>query len=181
MAKESIEAPISFDDIRQLQSSLHKVDLTPILNSYSELVKRIRNAGIYISDRRAVKLQKLIAASALICGRDTASINDLWIMQYIWDLEEQQEILRALVQEQFKNDNVVLDHPLAAMDQKPDSESLARDLAQIESQLKSDDNEKTYLKDRLAIVAGRCEWVESDDKRQFLQEKVEHLRAQLDH
>ncbi len=39
-------------------------------STFAELIHRIRHAGIPVSDRRAVKLQRVIAASALLSGRD---------------------------------------------------------------------------------------------------------------
>ena len=182
MHKVKEEAKMSFNEIRQLQTTLKSVDLSNVISHYAELIHRIRHAGIDISDRRAVKLQKLIAASALICGRTQATVSDLWVMQYIWDLEEQQEILRALVQDHLKREKVVLDHPRASINNRPDSESLARDLESIEQRMNAGSNvgdEIAYLKDRLSIVAGRCEWIEAEEQRQFLQNKVDSLRAQL--
>src|SRR5262249_44886442 len=91
-------ASLHFDDIKALQSLLSAVNLSSIRTEYAELIHRIRHAGIPVSDRRAVKLQKLIAGSALICGRLEARISDLWVLRYVWDTEDQQEILSALVQ-----------------------------------------------------------------------------------
>ena len=70
-----------------------------VRTAYVELVHRLRHAGIPISDRRAVKLQRLLAASALLCGRLTVNATDLWVLRYIWDTEEQQEVLASIVQD----------------------------------------------------------------------------------
>ena len=44
------------------------VDLQEIRPAYINLVEMLRNAGVQVSDRRAVKLQRLIAASAEVCA-----------------------------------------------------------------------------------------------------------------
>jgi hypothetical protein len=53
--------------------------------------------GLAFSDRRAVKVLKLVAASAVLCGRTVAAASDLWVLCYVWDREEQIESLAALV------------------------------------------------------------------------------------
>jgi hypothetical protein len=52
-------------------------------------VVRLRDLGIAFSDRRAVKVLKLIAASAVLCGRQQAIGADLWVLRYVWDRVEQ--------------------------------------------------------------------------------------------
>ncbi len=95
------EATAGFDieDVRRLNHMLADVDLGKVRTAYVELVHRLRHAGIPISDRRAVKLQRLLGASALLCGRLTVNATDLWVLRYIWDTEEQQEVLASIVQD----------------------------------------------------------------------------------
>lgn len=84
-----VTATMHVEDIRRLQAGIAQVDLSQVLNPYLELVHRLRHAGIPISDRRAVKLQRMLAASALLCGRQAAHTSDLWVLRYIWDKQEQ--------------------------------------------------------------------------------------------
>ena len=42
---------------------------------YAEVVYKVRDLGVALSDRRAVKVLKLVAASAVLCGRRTAAIS----------------------------------------------------------------------------------------------------------
>src|SRR5215831_5682562 len=83
---------ILVEDILLIQSMIGEVDLQDIRPAYINLVEMLRNAGVQVSDRRAVKLQRLIAASALLCNRLKAIPSDMWVMRYIWDTEEQQEV-----------------------------------------------------------------------------------------
>src|SRR5882672_10628255 len=57
---------VDLEDVRRLHRALSTVDLSPIVAPLAELVIRLRHAGIPVSDRRAVKLQRLVAASALL-------------------------------------------------------------------------------------------------------------------
>src|SRR6266581_1194617 len=56
---------VHFDVLRSVQSALAVVELSAIRQPFAVLVHRIRHAGISVSDRRAVKLQRVIAASTL--------------------------------------------------------------------------------------------------------------------
>src|SRR5437868_2011588 len=91
------ESSVGADDLRVLAKSIFQVDLTGALEAYREAVHKVRDLGIAFSDRRAVKVQKLLAASALLCGRKAAQPSDLWVLRYVWDREEQIEALAALV------------------------------------------------------------------------------------
>ncbi len=57
-------AVFDIEDIRRLNRLLAEVELGTVRTAYVELVHRLRHAGIPISDRRAVKLQRLLGASA---------------------------------------------------------------------------------------------------------------------
>jgi MoxR-like ATPase len=170
-------ASLHFDDIKALQSLLAEVNLSAIRTEYAELIHRIRHAGVPVSDRRAVKLQKLIAGSALICGRLEARVSDLWVLKYIWDTEDQQEILSALVQKTLEKTQAdEKDHSRATGTDGPNPEHLARDLDFIEEQLKSEPNgQSNYLRDRLSLLEGRCQWVIDAGKRDFLAKRVSDL------
>ena len=53
-------------DLRELSHQVHDVDLAPVDEAYAELVFKVRDLGVALSDRRAVKVLKLVAASALL-------------------------------------------------------------------------------------------------------------------
>ena len=48
----------------------------------SKAVRRMRAAGILITDRRAVRSQRLVAAAAVLDGRRVASPEDLWVFPW---------------------------------------------------------------------------------------------------
>ena len=174
-----VKSTLRFDDLRSAQTALADVEMGAVRRPFAELVQRIRHAGIPVSDRRAVKLQRVLAASALLCGRKVARLSDLWVVRHIWDTEEQQEVLASLVDQAIaKEPSAEADHPRARTTEGPDPEVLARDLEALEAPLQNSplpEVEKSYLRDRLGILAGRCQWVKDDVKRDWLLKRVADL------
>ena len=68
-----------------------------VLATYKGLIFQVRAEGISLSDRRAVKILKLVAASAYLDGRAAADAGDLFILKHVWNTEDQSSILEALV------------------------------------------------------------------------------------
>ena len=178
-AKESEQrpSPVSADEIRRLQKALPSVSLLPALNAFVAMVRRLRTSGIPISDRRAVKLQRLIAASALLCGRGEANISDLWVLRYIWDTEEQQELLRSVVDDVIAEPAKERDsHPLARNQGLPDPELLASEIEAVTSTLKgteTGDPQRAIARDRLILLAARSQWIRNAEQRAFVHAKLE--------
>ncbi|MFK7820601.1 MAG: AAA family ATPase [Planctomycetaceae bacterium] len=180
---ESQPASLSIDDIRRLQSLIYDVDLSAIQSEFVELIHRLRHAGISVSDRRAVKLQRVIAASAVLSGRLNAIVSDLWVLRYIWDSEEQQSVLIAIVQDAISKGNEDTDgtdkaHPRSVVTNHVDPEQLARDLERLGERLKQSPVPSTdvlYLRDQLGLVASRCQWVTDDQQRTHLEGVVQSL------
>jgi MoxR-like ATPase len=179
-----VGATISVAEIRAIQLAIRDIDLTPVRDAFVELVVRLRKAGIEVSDRRAVKLQRLIAASALLCGRQAAQRTDLWVLRYIWDTEEQREVIAALVQETLEkaeSEQWPTSHPRARAAEAPDPEELARDLQRLSGEWKTEGMSATELaawQDQLGLLAGRCQWVSNEQQRTFLQQQVDVLWKQ---
>lgn len=67
------------------------------LAAYKGLVFQIRSEGVSLSDRRAIKMLKLFAASALLDGRPTADPSDFFVLRHIWNNLDQAEILEGVV------------------------------------------------------------------------------------
>ncbi len=185
LAPREPQPTMSLDEVRQLHELLVDVDINVILPLYIELVHRLRHAGISISDRRVVKLQRLIASSALICGRLQAQPSDLWVLRYIWDTEDQPEVLNSIVQDAIDKAPKTepdLPHPRSRSRETPDPESLARDLERIREGLDRaglTDTERSYLRDRLGVLAGRCQWITDHQSRTFLEQQLESLWKQV--
>lgn len=172
------------DDVRRLNELVLQVDFSQVRPKYVELVRRLRHAGVTLTDRRAVKLQRMLAASALLCGRLVANATDLWVMRYVWDTEEQQQVLASLVQDAISAatpEEQAASHQRARGTDAPDPEQLARDLDALAARLaqSSTDNERMYVRDQLGVLAGRCQWVVGEQQRTFLDGKIQQLWKQL--
>ncbi len=84
-------------NIRSLYRALDDVDLSPIAQNYREAVRRIRAEGIELSDRRAIKLLKLIAASALRRRSLEAHSGDFWVLRHVWNNQDQIPHLQSII------------------------------------------------------------------------------------
>lgn len=170
---------ITEEEVRYLQSLATTVDLSPIIPAYIELIQLLRNAGVLISDRRAVKLQRLIAASALLCNRQTALRSDLWILRYIWDTEEQQEVIAGIVNAVIANDEPhPQQHPRATINSTPDADAIYEEIKLMTVQWESAHTsgaERALIKDRLRYLNGRCEWIGNETQRNYVLQPIEEL------
>ena len=162
-----------------------QADLTQVRGALGELVQRLRHAGITISDRRAVKLQRAIAASAILCGRLAAQISDLWVLRYIWDTEEQMEVLESLVDDALRRGEAAKEtevHSRSRGDSGPDPETIARDLERMAGRIDSaglPQYELSFLRDQLGVLSGRCAWVQDEQQRTFLEARVSELWSKI--
>lgn len=67
------------------------------LVDYKGLVFQLRAEGISFSDRRAIRVLKLCAASALLDGRSEVDRSDLFVLRHVWNNLEQAELLDGVV------------------------------------------------------------------------------------
>jgi MoxR-like ATPase len=176
-------APVSAADLRALSRHVYQVDLAPVTESYVDVVHKMRDLGIALSDRRAVKLLKVVAASAILCGRSSVVVSDLWVLRYAWDREEQISPLAALI-------NGVLEshsgepsaHPLSAVPERVDGEDLARQLDAVEDELRAGASSLAAvarLRERVAGLSDRTAWLLDDAERGHLRERTARLLDRL--
>ena len=180
---EGDKPQISTDDIRELQKMTSLVDLEEIRPAYIELVHQLRNAGLQVSDRRAVKLQRVIAASAVICKREQAMLSDLWVLRHIWDTEEQREIITNMVNAVISaEESLPGQHPRAREHAEPDAEEIYKEVEHLAAQWKDPEismADRSLVKDRLMHLNGRCEWISNPEQRKYVQEPIDELWKQI--
>ncbi|WP_312902172.1 AAA family ATPase [Chryseobacterium taichungense] len=165
-------------EIRELQNLCKTIDLKPIYEVYLNTIISLRNTGIAISDRRAVKMQNLIAASALICGRDEAVVSDLWVLKHIWDTEEQIEILEGIINRTIEKDEHPKAHPQALQNKTPDPEEVMKDVQILVEKWNSGTlsfEEQNVIKDKLRYLQTRCDWIRNPEQKQYIQQEIESL------
>jgi MoxR-like ATPase len=176
-------AVVSAADLRSLSRRIYDVDLGPVRDLYAETVFKVRDLGVALSDRRAIKVLKLVAASALLCGREAAAPSDLWVLRYVWDREEQMAPLRSLVQgvlEQHGGEE--LSHPLARPAEHVDGEEVARGLDAAEREIEADGKSLTVLarlRERVAGLADQAAWIGDEAARKHLLERSGQLLKRL--
>jgi MoxR-like ATPase len=73
-----------------LSGMLKDVQLDDARPALALAVRKLRQAGIQLSDRRIVKTQRLMAAAAVLAGRLEASAADLWPLLYALPTRETQ-------------------------------------------------------------------------------------------
>ncbi|MFT3978880.1 MAG: AAA family ATPase [Ferruginibacter sp.] len=175
---ETAHPEISADEVRSLQQLCKQVDLAPVYDVYINTVFSLRNAGIGISDRRAVKMQNIIAASAMICGRNEAVLSDLWVLKHIWETEEQIEILEGIINHIIEKDNSNNIHPQAMHNRSPNPEELMKDVKILAEKWQPDFlklEEQNMIKDKLRFLQTRCDWISNTDQKQFVQKEIDIL------
>ncbi|MEK7432004.1 MAG: AAA family ATPase [Cyanobacteriota bacterium] len=175
----SSDINISTEEIFELQKKVVTIDIKEIRTKYIELIEKLRNAGIKISDRRAVKLQRLIASSALICKREKAILSDMWVLRYIWDTREQKEIIESIVNSIiFENNKEEKSHPRAFINNSPDPDEIYKEINNLKEKWESNNitiAEKSIIKDRLRYLTGRSDWITNQTQNLYIKEALDEF------
>lgn len=176
---------ISAEDIFAVQAMIHSVELQHIREPFINLIEMLRNAGVQVSDRRAVKLQRLIAASALLCKRTIAIPSDMWVMRYIWDTEEQQEIIAGIVNSVVEADiHSPKVHPRASDNTVPNADEIYKEVQTMTEKWEDTNlalSERTIIKDRLRYLNGRSEWITNETQRAYVKQPIDSLWQKIIH
>ena len=87
------------NDIEVLTGAARKADMSGVRQQIAQAIRTLRGVGITLTDRRAVRAQKLIAAAALMAGRDKPTEADLWPLIFVLPTREQQSLGRDSLRE----------------------------------------------------------------------------------
>src|SRR5262249_45072305 len=161
-----LTSSITSSDLRALGKEVYRVELGGIAEQYADVVSKVRDLGVALTDRRVVKLLKLVAASAVLCGRPAARVSDFWVLRYVWDRGEQIAPLAALVPGVLEPHAQEADaHPLARVADHVDGEDLARRLDAAAGEVQSRSLSLAAvarLREQLADIADRAAWLADD-------------------
>ncbi len=178
-----LDSSLSAEDLRRLSRRVYEVDLHGIADRYADVVSKVRDLGVALSDRRVVKILKLVAASAVLCGRQAAGVSDFWVFRYVWDREEQIAPLAALVAGVIEpHAGEPATHPLAALPNRVDGEEIARQLDAITQEMQDRSlglAAIARLRERLAELSDRAAWLGDDEPRKHLSARVRELLKRL--
>ncbi|MER5351022.1 AAA family ATPase [Kitasatospora sp. NPDC002551] len=91
-------APVAAGDVLgaldRLTAAAGACDLDGVTPLLATALRRLRAAGVPVGDRRAVRSQRLVAAAAVLDGRDTATARDLWVLPLIAPTADTQALAR---------------------------------------------------------------------------------------
>ncbi|MEP6503243.1 MAG: AAA family ATPase [Betaproteobacteria bacterium] len=90
-----------------LSAQLRDVSLDAVRPALADAIRKLRAAGIRLSDRRIVKSQRLVAAAAVLAGRMEAGPADLWPLFYALPTQAAQLQARDALRELF----ALAEHP----------------------------------------------------------------------
>lgn len=90
-----------------LSCRLRDVRMDAVRPALAEAIRKLRGAGIRLSDRRIVKSQRLVAAAAVLAGRLEATPADLWPLFYALPTQAAQLQARDALSELF----ALAEHP----------------------------------------------------------------------
>jgi len=86
------------EDVDALAETARAMDLSSVRPALAKAVRILRSRGVELSDRRAVKLQTLVAAAAALADRPAPTLADLWPVVYAVPTEEGQEVAREALE-----------------------------------------------------------------------------------
>lgn len=100
--REALAPQASLSDLDALIAAAREVDVAPVRAALAQAIRTLRREGVALSDRRAVRTQRLVAAAAVLSGRARATDADLWpVLTAVPTRDEQvvaREVLRDLLQ-----------------------------------------------------------------------------------
>ncbi|AKU99028.1 Putative 2-component regulator [Labilithrix luteola] len=101
--------PTSMADVDALSRAAFAMNLTNVRPALARAVRTLRAAGIEWSDRRVVRVQRLVAAAAVLAGRSEATDADLWPLVFALPTEEAQRVGRDALRDLLvRSENVSL-------------------------------------------------------------------------
>ncbi|WNG40877.1 AAA domain-containing protein [Archangium violaceum] len=96
-AEEARTASLEALDV--LAQAAREADLGPVRPHLAHALRTLRSAGIGLSDRRMVKVQRLVSAAAALAGRRVPGVADLWPLIYAVPTREAQALARDVLRE----------------------------------------------------------------------------------
>jgi MoxR-like ATPase len=81
-------------DLDTVAAAARAADLGPVRPLLAQAIRTLRQNGILLSDRRAVKVQRLVAAAAAMTGRPQPTNQDLWPLILAVPTQAEQSLAR---------------------------------------------------------------------------------------
>jgi MoxR-like ATPase len=113
-----------------------------------------------------------------MCGREEAVLSDLWVLKYIWDNEEQIEILEGIINQTIEKDDSDGQHPQALYNKVPNPEEVMKEMQHLTERWQDESlsfEEQNVIKDKLRYLQSRCDWINNKEQKQYIQKEIEAL------
>lgn len=94
-----VERRTSIQQLDALAEAAQKADMSRVRSVIAHAVRTLRGIGITLTDRRAVKVQRLVAAAAVLAGRNRPDESDLWPIVFAVPTRDQQSAARDALRE----------------------------------------------------------------------------------
>ena len=182
-SEAAIAAPpsLTISDIDYLAERTKAVSLELVRPLYIHMLRKLRNRGVTLSDRRLVKGQKCIAAAALVAGRMQAGPEDLWPIIFLVQDKAVQQEMRDLLQEELKAStngvfpNAVKEASLGAHAHVHDLQRYGLKLLEEKPKLQAGMGWETWLVRAEALLTQ----IDAGFRKDALPESLRSLRAAL--
>jgi MoxR-like ATPase len=99
LGREPEEVLSSMADLDALATAALAMDLTAQRSALAHGVRLLRSAGIELTDRRVVRIQRLIAAASALAGREKPTEADLWPIVFALPTEQAQQLGRDVLRD----------------------------------------------------------------------------------
>ncbi len=96
---DAMDHAASMMDVDRLATAARMSDLGAVRPHLAHAIRQLRAAGVALTDRRIVKVQRLVAAAAVLAGRSSPTRADLWPIVVAVPTREQQETARECLRE----------------------------------------------------------------------------------
>ncbi|HEU4387095.1 MAG TPA: AAA family ATPase [Blastocatellia bacterium] len=100
-----VTARSSIEQIDALAAAAVEADMSEVRPLIAQAVRTLRSIGIVFSDRRAVKVQRLVAAAAVLAGRTRPGEPDLWPLIFAVPTRDQQSSARDALRDLLDRSN----------------------------------------------------------------------------
>ncbi|RKH55147.1 AAA family ATPase [Corallococcus llansteffanensis] len=126
---DTVPRVASLASLDVVAAAAREADLAPVRPHLAQALRTLRAAGIGLTDRRAVKVQRLVAAAAALAGRTTPGVADLWPLVYAVPTKEAQALARDVLRDVLSaSENAAL--PAAALEASAGPLARAQRIAQ---------------------------------------------------
>jgi MoxR-like ATPase len=162
-----------------LSAAALAMDLTPLRPAIAHGIRLLRGAGIELTDRRAVRLQRLIAAAAALAGRERPAEADLWPIVFALPSEQAQHLGRDALRDFLSGaeNGILLSAPTeSSLGPKARAARILRDGTAIIEDAPQDETAKEAWRLKVEGVARE---IDASFTREMLPPDLEALRTRI--